>query len=53
MESSLILALAAPPHGRSDLHDFAGAIQSSQIGPHLVQPPSESPKAIKPMTTAK
>src|ERR1700759_132445 len=39
-------------HGRSDLHDLAGAIQSSQNGPHLLPPPSARPKAIKPMTTA-
>jgi hypothetical protein len=39
------------PHRRSDLHTFAGPIQSSQNGPHLLQPPSARPTAIKPMTT--
>src|SRR6201999_128564 len=40
------------PHRRSDRQDF-GAIQSSQNGPHLLQPPSETPKAIKPTTIAR
>jgi hypothetical protein len=30
----------------SDLHDFWDGSQSSQIGPHLVQPSSKSPTAI-------
>jgi hypothetical protein len=33
---------------RSDLQDFGACVQSSQIGPHLVQPFSASPKAITP-----
>ena len=35
----------APGHRWSDLQDF-GDIQSSQIGPHLVQPLRASPTAI-------
>ena len=53
MECSLILYWPHGPHRRSDLHAFAGAIQSSQIGPHLVQPPSASARPIKPMMTPK
>jgi hypothetical protein len=34
-------------YARSDLQDFGACVQSSQIGPHLVQPSSASPMAIR------
>jgi len=47
----LITAKQPPPdaplrYRLSDLQDFGDCTQSSQIGPHLVQPLSASPTAI-------
>src|SRR5689334_9009619 len=40
--------------GRSDLQDFGDCIQSSQNGPHLVQPDNANPRATRPaITTAR
>jgi hypothetical protein len=38
-------------YSRSDLQDFGDCIQSSQIGPHLVQPLTAIPMAITPRIT--
>jgi hypothetical protein len=58
IECSLFLRAPAAPALRRLIDDPtcmilpAPSSQSSQIGPHLVQPPSARQRAIKPATTA-